>query len=116
VFRQERRTTNAGGRVRGEKVLSGQRFVARGAVRPRRRLSMHLPWGGFSFPIVYRFRPYGDDGQKCFFETMLMAPFEGERPSDAALNVLPEGTPRPAGRDTAGPPSATARRSAQRAT
>jgi nitrite reductase/ring-hydroxylating ferredoxin subunit len=50
-----------------------------------------MPWGGFSFPIVYRFRPHGDDGQKCFFETLLMAPFEGERPPDAALNVLPDG-------------------------
>jgi hypothetical protein len=51
-----------------------------------------IPWGGFSFPIVYRFRPYGDDGQKCFMETLLMAPFAGERPPDAQLHVLPEGS------------------------
>ena len=50
-----------------------------------------VPWGGYSFPIVYRFRPNGDDHESCFAEVMLMAPCAGEPPPDAPLHVLPTG-------------------------
>jgi hypothetical protein len=40
------------------------------------------PWGGFGLPIVYRFRPDGDDHESSLMDIRLMAP-------------LPPGAPRP---------------------
>jgi nitrite reductase/ring-hydroxylating ferredoxin subunit len=50
-----------------------------------------VPWGGFAYPIVNRYRPAGDRHEACFMEVMLLVPFVGDRPPDAELIVLPEG-------------------------
>ncbi len=31
-----------------------------------------VPWAGYGVPIVYRFRPYGDDPDQCVMEVMLL--------------------------------------------
>ncbi|MCP9624940.1 aromatic ring-hydroxylating dioxygenase subunit alpha [Nocardia otitidiscaviarum] len=40
------------------------------------------PWAGLGAPLTYRFRPYGNDPDRCVFEIMLLAP-------------LPAGVPKP---------------------
>jgi phenylpropionate dioxygenase-like ring-hydroxylating dioxygenase large terminal subunit len=40
------------------------------------------PWGAYQ-RIVYRFRPLGDDHEKCLMEVFLLAPFSGDRPPPA---------------------------------
>lgn len=51
-----------------------------------------IVWGGYSFPIVYRSRPNGNDHESCFFEAMLVAP-DGEDPGpDAEMQILPTET------------------------
>jgi phenylpropionate dioxygenase-like ring-hydroxylating dioxygenase large terminal subunit len=37
------------------------------------------PWGGFSH-LVYRFRPYKSDPNRCIMDVMLMAPWPEDRP------------------------------------
>jgi len=50
-----------------------------------------IPWGGFSFPLVYRYRPAGRDPNWCLFDIMIFVPFpEGaEMPKDAPPVLLP---------------------------
>jgi hypothetical protein len=51
-----------------------------------------IVWGGYSFPIVYRSRPNGNDHESCFFEAMLVAP-DGDDPGpDAEMQILPTQT------------------------
>ena len=51
------------------------------------------PWGGFGTNLAYRVRPNGFDPDSCLFEVMVTAPDPaGEKPADAPLTVLPEGT------------------------
>jgi hypothetical protein len=45
------------------------------------------PWGAFN-RIVYRFRPNGNDHRSCIMEAIMLAPFQGERPAPAPLNML----------------------------
>lgn len=45
------------------------------------------PWGAFN-RIVYRFRPNGDDHRTSLMEVLLLAPFSGERPPPAPLELL----------------------------
>jgi phenylpropionate dioxygenase-like ring-hydroxylating dioxygenase large terminal subunit len=47
------------------------------------------PWSGFG-RIVYRFRPHGNDPDRCLMEIMLLAPWpkDKERPAPAALHML----------------------------
>lgn len=40
------------------------------------------PWAGYGAPLIYRFRPNGDDPESCLMDVMLLLP-------------LPEGAPRP---------------------
>jgi nitrite reductase/ring-hydroxylating ferredoxin subunit len=47
------------------------------------------PWGAFN-GIVYRFRPNGNDHRSSIMECMMLAPFEGERPSAAKVHWLEE--------------------------
>jgi phenylpropionate dioxygenase-like ring-hydroxylating dioxygenase large terminal subunit len=48
------------------------------------------PWGSFTIPISYRFRPYGTDPERCIFELMVFAPVpEGaEKPPPAKPHHL----------------------------
>lgn len=51
-----------------------------------------VPWGGQSLPITYRFRPYGDDPERCIMEIMFLfakAP-DGTHPTPAKMNMLSE--------------------------
>lgn len=41
-----------------------------------------VPWPGVGAPLTYRFRPYGNDPDRCVFEVMMLAP-------------LPAGVPKP---------------------
>lgn len=48
-----------------------------------------MVWQGLMWPLVYRFRPLGPE--ECVWETMLLLPFEGERPPSAKVrNLGPE--------------------------
>lgn len=49
-----------------------------------------LPWFNFGLPLVYRFRPYGDDPDWCIMDVMLLHPVpdEGPRPDPAPLREL----------------------------
>jgi phenylpropionate dioxygenase-like ring-hydroxylating dioxygenase large terminal subunit len=50
-----------------------------------------IPWGGFSFPLVYRYRPAGRDPNWCLFDIMIFVPFPdgAEMPRDAPPVLLP---------------------------
>jgi len=43
--------------------------------------NMH-PWAAFN-RIVYRFRPYGNEPDKCIMEVFMLSPFRGKRPPPA---------------------------------
>ncbi|MGI9589971.1 MAG: SRPBCC family protein, partial [Myxococcota bacterium] len=45
------------------------------------------PWGAYN-KLVYRFRPYGDDPDRCIMEVMYLAPFRGRRPKAAPVHWL----------------------------
>lgn len=49
-----------------------------------------MPWAGFLTPLVYRFRPNGNDPDSCVVDIMLLEPVpDGEpRPSPAPTHVL----------------------------
>jgi phenylpropionate dioxygenase-like ring-hydroxylating dioxygenase large terminal subunit len=47
------------------------------------------PWWAYD-EIVYRFRPYKDEHEKCLMETYLLRPFKGERPNPAPTRWLSE--------------------------
>ncbi|MBA3743134.1 aromatic ring-hydroxylating dioxygenase subunit alpha [Sporichthya sp.] len=53
-----------------------------------------IPWGGFSFPLVYRYRP-AENPDWCYFDVMILAPMpEGvPLPRDAAPIELPSDEP-----------------------
>lgn len=53
-----------------------------------------IPWGGFSFPLVYRYRP-AESPDWCWFDVMIMAPLpEGVPvPRDVPCTVLPSDEP-----------------------
>jgi phenylpropionate dioxygenase-like ring-hydroxylating dioxygenase large terminal subunit len=53
-----------------------------------------IPWGGFSFPLVYRYRP-ADDPDWCYFDVMILAPLPDgvPLPRDAAPVELPSEQP-----------------------
>lgn len=41
-----------------------------------------VPWAGAGAPLTYRFRPYGNDPNRCIFDIMMLTP-------------LPAGVPKP---------------------
>ena len=45
------------------------------------------PWGAYN-RIVYRFRPYGNDPDRCIMEVIYLAPFRGRRPPPAPVHWL----------------------------
>jgi phenylpropionate dioxygenase-like ring-hydroxylating dioxygenase large terminal subunit len=45
------------------------------------------PWGAYN-RIVYRFRPYRSDPDRCIMEVMYLAPFRGRRPKPAPVHWL----------------------------
>jgi phenylpropionate dioxygenase-like ring-hydroxylating dioxygenase large terminal subunit len=45
------------------------------------------PWGAYN-KIVYRFRPYRSDAQRCIMEVIYLAPFRGRRPKPAPVHWL----------------------------
>jgi phenylpropionate dioxygenase-like ring-hydroxylating dioxygenase large terminal subunit len=45
------------------------------------------PWGAWN-RIVYRFRPYRNDAQRCVMEVIYLAPFRGRRPRPAPVHWL----------------------------
>ena len=47
------------------------------------------PWGAYN-RIVYRFRPYGNDPDRCIMEVMYLQPFRGKRPPPAPIHWLDE--------------------------
>jgi phenylpropionate dioxygenase-like ring-hydroxylating dioxygenase large terminal subunit len=49
-----------------------------------------MPWAGYLTPLVYRFRPNGNDADSCVIDIMLLEPIpEGEpRPAPAPTRVL----------------------------
>jgi nitrite reductase/ring-hydroxylating ferredoxin subunit len=49
-----------------------------------------FPWFNFSLPLIYRFRPNGNDPESSIMDVMLLHPVpdEGPRPEPAPLNVL----------------------------
>ena len=54
------------------------------------------PWGAYN-RIVYRFRPYEDEHERCVMECMYLAPFDGRRAAAAGAD------PRSSPRTTTGP-------------
>ncbi len=48
------------------------------------------PWGAYN-RIVYRFRPFGNDPDRCIMEVIYLAPFRGRRPAPAEVHWLAEG-------------------------
>jgi phenylpropionate dioxygenase-like ring-hydroxylating dioxygenase large terminal subunit len=52
-----------------------------------------MPWAGFLTPLVYRFRPNGDDPESCVIDIMLLEvlPADGARPEPAPTRYLGEG-------------------------
>ena len=49
-----------------------------------------FPWFNFSLPLIYRFRPNGDDHETSIMDVMLLHPVpdEGPRPEPAPLRIL----------------------------
>jgi phenylpropionate dioxygenase-like ring-hydroxylating dioxygenase large terminal subunit len=47
-----------------------------------------IPWAGLGMPLMYRFRPNGNDPDTSIMDVWLLHPFEGERPEPAPLTVL----------------------------
>ncbi|MBI1178988.1 MAG: Rieske 2Fe-2S domain-containing protein [Alphaproteobacteria bacterium] len=49
-----------------------------------------MPWFNYSLPLVYRFRPYGNDPDWCIMDVMLLHPVpdDGPRPEPAPLRIL----------------------------
>ncbi len=47
------------------------------------------PWGGFA-KVNYRFRPMGNDPNRCIMEVFFLAPFRGKRPPAAKTQWLEE--------------------------
>jgi hypothetical protein len=45
------------------------------------------PWGAYN-RIVYRFRPYRSDPDRCIMEVIYLAPFRGPRPPPAPVHWL----------------------------
>jgi hypothetical protein len=45
------------------------------------------PWGAYN-RIVYRFRPYRSDPDRCIMEVIYLAPFRGPRPKPAPVHWL----------------------------
>jgi phenylpropionate dioxygenase-like ring-hydroxylating dioxygenase large terminal subunit len=45
------------------------------------------PWGAYN-RIVYRFRPSGNDPDRCVMEVMYLSPFRGKRPPPAPVHWL----------------------------
>lgn len=54
-----------------------------------------LPWHGFGLPIVYRFRPHGDQHDRSVMEVYLLAPRDLSKPCPPAppMEWLPEDRP-----------------------
>jgi phenylpropionate dioxygenase-like ring-hydroxylating dioxygenase large terminal subunit len=52
-----------------------------------------MPWAGFLTPLVYRFRPNGNDPDSCIIDIMLLEPLpeDGARPDPAHTRYLGEG-------------------------
>jgi hypothetical protein len=52
-----------------------------------------MPWAGFLTPLVYRFRPHGDDPDSSVVDIMLLDPLPdgGPRPETAPTRYLAEG-------------------------
>lgn len=48
-----------------------------------------MPWASLANPLVYRFRPNGDDVDSCIMNLMALLPFSGERPKPAKLSRVP---------------------------
>ena len=50
------------------------------------------PWGGITLPMVYRFRPYDNNPQKCLMEVMLLRanPKDAAPPAPAKMKLLRE--------------------------
>jgi nitrite reductase/ring-hydroxylating ferredoxin subunit len=42
-------------------------------------------WPTLGFPLVYRFRPFGNDPEQSLMDIMIMLPFGGERPQSAPV-------------------------------
>lgn len=54
-----------------------------------------MPWGGYSLPLCYRFRPHGDDHERCIMEIMFLfskSP-DGTHPEPAKIHWLGEDEP-----------------------
>jgi phenylpropionate dioxygenase-like ring-hydroxylating dioxygenase large terminal subunit len=47
------------------------------------------PWGAYN-RIVYRFRPYRSDPDRCIMEVIYLSPFRGKRPKPAPVHWLGE--------------------------
>jgi phenylpropionate dioxygenase-like ring-hydroxylating dioxygenase large terminal subunit len=49
-----------------------------------------VPWAGYTTPLVYRFRPHGDDHRRAVMDVMLLEPtsLSGSRPSPAPTRHL----------------------------
>jgi phenylpropionate dioxygenase-like ring-hydroxylating dioxygenase large terminal subunit len=47
------------------------------------------PWGAYN-KLVYRFRPFENDPDRCVMEVMYLAPFRGKRPRAAPVHWLSE--------------------------
>jgi phenylpropionate dioxygenase-like ring-hydroxylating dioxygenase large terminal subunit len=47
-----------------------------------------MPWATFGTPLVYRFRPNGNDVDSCLMTLMLLRPFSGDRPAPAERRFL----------------------------
>ena len=54
-----------------------------------------VPWGGQALPIVYRFRPLGDDPERSIMEIMFLfsKAADGSHPAPAAITWLSEDQP-----------------------
>ncbi|HTZ10501.1 MAG TPA: SRPBCC family protein, partial [Acidimicrobiales bacterium] len=52
-----------------------------------------VPWAGYTTPLVYRFRPAGDDPGRALVDVMLLAPIpaHGPRPAPAPTRHLADG-------------------------
>jgi phenylpropionate dioxygenase-like ring-hydroxylating dioxygenase large terminal subunit len=46
------------------------------------------PWATYATPLVYRFRPNGNDPETCIMTLMLLRPFAGDRPAPASKTTL----------------------------
>lgn len=43
-----------------------------------------VPWAGFGFPIMYRYRPNGDDHETCIMDLYILAPWPEGKPMPPA--------------------------------